>query len=144
MRPDVIVDIATTESSYTSEQRSTSDSSLTQAVTNSVSSSSSSSELGPSAILGIVTMEDVLEAMIGEDIVDETDLYLNPKTKVENPNKLVFRQTLRKRKRSRRKKLGVPKVRRSRSVTSIRFPHSWSPLGQGSNSESSLNFPKSS
>eukprot|EP00158_Paraphelidium_tribonemae_P006212 Partr_v1_DN27732_c1_g1_i1_m67843 putative domain-containing protein len=85
--------------------------------TSSTSNNSSSDLLNESKIVGIVTFEDLFEAMLGEDIVDETDLFLSPKTKVQNPGmgflKEVPRMSIRstrkhKRSRMRRKSPKVP------------------------------------
>lgn len=37
---------------------------------------------GESGALGVITLEDVIEELIGEEIIDETDVYVDGKNKI--------------------------------------------------------------
>lgn len=52
---------------------------------------------GHSGALGVITLEDVIEELIGEEIIDETDVYID----VQNKVKVVRRQVANSRRNSR-------------------------------------------
>ncbi|KAG1447709.1 hypothetical protein G6F56_009175 [Rhizopus delemar] len=73
---------------------------------------------GQTGALGVITLEDVIEELIGEEIIDETDVYVD----VHNKVRVVRRQVTNHRKNSRLTRLltSKPKPVRENSVGSIK------------------------